>query len=211
MTEAIFFDLDGTLTDPKLGITRCIQYALEQTGLEPPEADRLTWCIGPPLLESLESLVGAALAPSALVAYRQRFSDVGWSENTPYEGIDGILAELEEAGMRLYVATSKPHVYAQRILEHFGLRRFFTGVYGAELDGTRSSKTELLRHALADTRQVDAASMVGDREHDVIGALANGMKTVGVSYGYGSVRELTEAGAHHIVDSPTLLIRHFLG
>ncbi len=209
MTSAIFFDLDGTLTDPKDGITACLRYALETVGAEAPEADDLTWCIGPPLLESLEKLVGSDRADAALVAYRERFSDVGWSENVPYEGIRSALTELQHGGRQLFVATSKPHVYARQILEHFELSQFFVEIFGAELDGTRSDKSELLRYAISRSPTSETLSMVGDRSHDVVGALANGMFPVGVSYGYGSVEELRDAGALLIANKPADLVTHF--
>ncbi|MFK7912283.1 MAG: HAD hydrolase-like protein [Pseudomonadales bacterium] len=207
MRGAVFFDLDGTLTDPKIGITRCIQYALDAMGAQVPEADTLLWCIGPPLLESFTKLVGEAQAATAVSAYRERFAELGWRENTPYQGIESILGELQAQGTPLYVATSKPHMYARKILEHFDLQQYFIALYGAELDGTRSAKTELLAHALQDSKHSgSSATMIGDRLHDVHGALANDMQMVGVSYGYGSVNELQDAGAHQIVHSPAELL-----
>jgi phosphoglycolate phosphatase len=206
MTRTHFFDLDGTLTDPKLGITGCIQYAMEKLGFEVPEADALTWCIGPPLLENFTILVGADRAADAVVLYRERFSTIGLYENTPYPGIHAALSEFRAAGIRLCVASSKPHVYVRPILERFELIDFFGDVFGAELDGTRSDKSALLQFALSQTG-VDAenATMVGDRKHDIIGALANGIDTVGVLYGYGSVEELTNAGATRFAKSPSEL------
>lgn len=204
MIHAVCFDLDGTLTDPKLGITNCIRYALEQMGREAPPADELTWCIGPPLLQSFETMLGdAAKADRALVLYRERFGDVGLYENEVYPGIVDVLADCQARELRLFVATSKPVVYAERIIEHFGLSQYFEAVCGAELDGTRSDKTELLAWVRAQ-HGLDAAGsmMIGDRRHDIIGAKNNGMRTVGVTYGYGSREELAEAGADWIVDSP---------
>jgi len=211
MSLTIFFDLDGTLTDPKDGITGCIQYALEKVGADVPPADDLVWCIGPPLLESLRLLVGADSAPLALTAYRERFSDVGWAENKPYQGIKNALGRLLDSKASMYVATSKPQVYAQRILDHFGLAPYFIEVFGAELDGTRSDKSELLTYALAKTGTRGESSMVGDRSHDAIGARSNGMNPVGVSYGYGSIDELQSAGVAHIVNRPGELVSYFLG
>jgi len=210
MKATVFFDLDGTLTDPKEGITRCIQYALENVGGDVPPADELTWCIGPPLLDSLASMVGKERAPLALAAYRERFADVGWLENRVYADVHSTLAALQDTGLSMYVATSKPHVYANRILDYFDLQRFFQGVFGAELDGTRSDKSELLAFALAQSGPALICSMVGDRSHDVIGALTNDITPVGVSYGYGSRQELMEAGATLIVDRPAELVIHFL-
>jgi len=202
--RAICFDLDGTLTDPKLGITNCIRHALERLDREAPPADDLTWCIGPPLLESFATLLGDRdEAEQALALYRERFSTVGLYENAVYPGIPDVLAACRQAGYRLVVATSKPTVYARRILDHFGLSRCFEAVCGSELDGTRSDKTELLRWVLAE-HDIDAASatMIGDRRHDIIGARNNGMHAIGVTYGYGSRDELTAAEADLIVDCP---------
>jgi phosphoglycolate phosphatase len=198
--HTIFFDLDGTLTNPKPGITRSIQYALKTLGQAVPDEDELTWCIGPPLLASLKKLTGTdALADRALLLYRERFADIGLFENEAYGGIEETLSALAATSPRMFVATSKPAVYAERIVDHFGLRRYFARVFGSELDGTRVDKSDLLRYALGETA-VDPrnAVMIGDRSHDVVGAKRNGMTAIGVLYGYGSEDELREAGAHHI-------------
>ncbi|MDE2377876.1 HAD family hydrolase [Bradyrhizobium sp.] len=206
--HTIYFDLDGTLTNPKQGITRSIQYALDRLGQAVPHEDELTWCIGPPLHASLKKITGTdELADRALLLYRERFSDVGLFENEAYGGIEDTLASLAAASPRMFVATSKPAVYAGRIIDHFGLRRYFERVFGSELDGTRVDKGELLRYAL-DEAGVDAHSavMIGDRSHDVVGARKNGMTAIGVLYGYGSEDELRGAGAHHICPThPDLL------
>jgi len=150
---AIYFDLDGTLTDPKPGITRSIQYALGKFGGAIPREDELTWCIGPPLRASLKRLLGTDdLAEQALLLYRERFSDIGIFENEIYPGIEETLSALTGSDRRLFVATSKPSVYAERIIDHFKLRVYFERVFGAELDGRRSDKTELLGYALETTR-----------------------------------------------------------
>lgn len=201
--DAIFFDLDGTLTDPKLGITRCIQHALGQLGATPPDADELTWCIGPPLLESFKSMLGDdALANIALKHYRARFSEVGLFENQLYMGVPEALQRLYSKDVSLFVATSKPQVYAERIVEHFGLGAFFKGVFGPTLQGDRAKKTDLLRWALDETRvKASASVMVGDRSHDMIGATDNGMRAVGVLYGYGCREELEASGAELLVSN----------
>lgn len=203
MTRTVFFDLDGTLTDPKRGITGSIQYALGKLDVDVPDAEELTWCIGPPLLESFGILVSNERAPAAVDLYRERFSTVGLYENTPYPGIHDALRTLRNAKLRLCVASSKPLIYVARILEHFDLIDYFSKVFGSELDGTRSDKSDLLRYALSETG-VDAkdALMVGDRKHDIIGALENGIAAVGVLYGYGSIEELTRAGATRFARSP---------
>jgi phosphoglycolate phosphatase len=206
----IYFDLDGTLTNPKSGITRSIQYALERLGLAVPTEDELTWCIGPPLHASLQKLTGSAeLADRALLLYRERFSDIGLFENEAYAGIIDTLATLVVTTPRMFVATSKPAIYATRIVDHFGLKPYFERVFGSELDGTRVDKRDLLRYALDEAR-VDPSSaiMIGDRSHDVVGARTNGMTAIGVLYGYGSEAELREAGAHHICAAHPELLGH---
>jgi phosphoglycolate phosphatase len=200
----IYFDLDGTLIDPKVGITRSIQYALRKLDLTVPHEDDLTWCIGPPALDSFKKLLGEDnLAHKALLLYRQRFSETGIYENTVYDGIVETLAALIDQDRRLFVATSKLQIFAERILKNFNLTPYFEGVFGAEMDGARSDKTELLKHAL-DIGGVDPAQavMVGDRSYDVIGARNNGMLSIGVLYGYGTKKELVKAGAHYLCETP---------
>lgn len=202
--NAIYFDLDGTLTDPKPGITRSIQYALRKLDRDVPTEDELTWCIGPPLHASLKKLLGTDdLADKALSLYRERFADIGLFENVVYPGIEETLSAVAGSGRRLFVATSKPGIYAERIIDHFKLTVYFERVFGSELDGTRSDKTDLLGYALR-TTGVDPsqAVMIGDRSHDMIGARNNKMTALGVLYGYGGKQELLDAGAHHICATP---------
>jgi phosphoglycolate phosphatase len=206
----IYFDLDGTLTDPKLGITRSIQYALSKLDRLAPPEDELTWCIGPPLRASFKKLLGTDdLADKAVSLYRERFADIGIFENEIYPGIEDTLSVLAKSGRRLFVATSKPSVYAERIIDHFKLKVYFERVFGSELDGRRSDKSDLLGYALQ-TAGIDPlkAMMIGDRSHDMIGARNNGMTAVGVLYGYGSKEELVEAGAHHVCPTPQRLLDH---
>ncbi len=204
MVRHILFDLDGTLTDPKPGITRSIAYALEHYG-QSVDPETLTWCIGPPLRGSLGRLLDTEshdTIEEALAHYRRRFRDVGLFENRIYDGIPELLAELRDSGRELHVATSKPQVFAQRILEHFELDHFFASVTGSELDGTRDAKAEVIRHAITQSG-IDAAIMIGDREHDVIGATENALPCIGVLYGYGTWDEL--AGAVSLCESPSEL------
>lgn len=200
----IFFDLDGTLTDPKPGITRSIRYALQKLDHPViPTEDELTWCIGPPLRSSFVKLLGEDSADRAVSLYRERFSDIGLYENRVYDGIGEILTTLGQSGHRLFVATSKAHVFADRIIDHFGLRPYFGRVFGAELDGTRVDKSHLLQYALQETATDPAdALMIGDRSHDMIGAGNNGIRGIGVLYGYGSRDELIGAGARHVCATP---------
>jgi phosphoglycolate phosphatase len=206
--DAIFFDLDGTLTDPKPGITRSIQYALDKLGQQTiPTEDELTWCIGPPLRTSFVKLLGEASADLAVSLYRERFSDIGLYENAVYAGVEDVLTALRQSGRRLFVATSKAHVFAERIIDHFDLRRHFERVFGSELDGTRADKSDLLAYALKTTAvESSHATMIGDRSHDMIGARNNGIKGIGVLYGYGSAQELTAAGASHLCATPNAVL-----
>ncbi len=202
MRTHLYFDLDGTLTDPYEGITRCILYALDKLGFPRPSDDYLYSCIGPPLYDTFPELVGPDLTLEAIDLYRERFVDVGWQENVPYDGILDTLETLARAGHRLFVATSKPHVHAKKIVDHFGMGEFIETVYGCELDGTRANKVELLDYAIRKNPGDVHRSMIGDRKHDLIGAVANNMRPVGVAYGYGSVEELTLAGAAAIAATP---------
>ena len=209
--DAIYFDLDGTLTDPKPGITRSIQYALQKLDHPTmPTEDELTWCIGPPLRSSFVRLLGGDhSADRAVSLYRERFSDIGLYENRVYDGIVDVLATLGASGHRLFVATSKAHVFADRIIDHFGLRDHFERVFGSELDGTRVDKSHLLKYALKQA-SVDPSKtlMIGDRSHDMVGAKNNGMKRIGVLYGYGSKEELIGAGARHVCATPQAVLDH---
>lgn len=209
----ILWDLDGTLTDPKVGILTSIRYALEGRGYSAPPMDDLIWCIGPPLQESFATLVPTAdpTEIDALIAkYRERFSVVGLFENELTPGIVSVLELLKTR--RHYLATSKPHVFAKRILTHFNLAPYFAAIHGSELNGERSDKGDLIRHILA-TENLDPQEcvMIGDRKHDIQGAKkAGGIVSIGVLWGYGSRTELESAGADHIFDSPQVLAEFLL-
>jgi phosphoglycolate phosphatase len=210
--KAVLFDLDGTLTDPREGITRSIAYALERMGVAPPALDALTFAIGPPLRRSLATLIGdetPAAIERALALYRERFADVGLYENAVYDGIVDALHAISGNGATLYVATSKPRVYAERIVRHFGLDAHFAAIHGCELDGTREDKRDLLAHLLPH-HGLDAShcAMIGDRGADMAAARHHGVRAVGVLWGYGSRAELTEAGAHSFCASPAELTAH---
>jgi phosphoglycolate phosphatase len=198
----VYFDLDGTLTDPYEGITQCILYALDKLGFPHPTDEYLHSCIGPSLYETFPEMVGKELTPRAIDLYRERFNEVGWQENIPYDGIHDALAAVADAGCVLFVATAKPRIAAGRIVEHFEMGKYFRKVYGCELDGTRSNKADLLKYAISENPHASARTMIGDRKHDLIGAIANGIRPVGVSYGYGSTEELNAAGATAIASSP---------
>lgn len=208
--KAILFDLDGTLTDPREGITRCLAHALERLGREPPPPDDLVFAIGPPLRASLATLLDTdsrEAVERALAHYRERFADVGLFENAPYDGIAEALSALRAAGHDLYVATSKPRVYAERIVRHFALDVHFVAVHGCELDGTREDKRDLLAHLLPHHGLAPAATtMVGDRGVDMIAARHHGAHAIGATWGYGSRAELAESGADCLCDRPGELV-----
>lgn len=205
MSKYVYIDLDGTLTDPFEGISNCIAYALEKLGYSRPADADMRRFIGPPLLGTFEELLGRDLAPRALAYYRERFGDVGWRENAVYPGIPEALAAMTAAGHECFVATSKPQVFARRIVRHFDLSGYLTDVYGSELDGTRSDKTELLRFARRDRTAGRDSVMIGDRHHDVVGALNNGLRAIGVTWGYGTADELLGAGSDCLAGSPEQL------
>ena len=211
----LLFDLDGTLTNPFTGITKCIEYALELLDREPPPRESLRWCIGPPLRDSFAKLLDSdddAITEKAVAFYRERFSTVGLFENEVYDGIPEALEALQKNGHRLYVATSKPVVYAEQIITHFGLQRYFKCIYGSELDGTRSNKSSLISHILK--RELIApseTSMIGDRVHDIVGATENGIYGFGVLWGYGTQDELENSGARAFFRTPRELVAAFNG
>lgn len=198
----ILFDLDGTLTDPGLGITNSVMYALRVFGIEPPCREELYKFIGPPLMESFEVFFGFSpvKAREAIKYYREYFSDRGIYENEMYKGIPDTLDLLQSRGYSLLVATSKPEAFARRILEHFNIGKYFCFVAGTDMNETRSEKADVIAYALGNVNINSAGSnlqalMVGDRKHDIIGAKRCGLGSVGVLYGYGSLEELTQAGA----------------
>lgn len=202
----VLFDLDGTVTDPFDGIARCIRHAMKCMGLEPPSGDEMRRAIGPPLRQTFGRLLASA-EPSriedAMRLYRERYSASGLFENEVYPRLTDLLADLNRAGCRLFLATSKPSVYAQRIVDHFGLAEYFAGVYGSELDGRLENKSDLLRFVLDKERlKADVTAMVGDRGQDMLAAKAHSLCAVGVTWGYGSRNELEAAGADVMCSSP---------
>lgn len=202
----ILFDLDGTLTDPVEGITRCIGYALERMSAPLPTRAELELHIGPPLRSTFSLILQTtdeAMVERAVNLYRERFSEVGMFENEVFDGVPEMLASLRSQSKRLFVATSKVQVFTERILKHFDLSGYFDGVYGSELGGKFDNKADLIEHILASESLVaDETLMVGDRKFDITGAKENGCFALGVTYGYGSVEELREAGADLLCHSP---------
>lgn len=202
----ILLDLDGTLTDPKIGIHSCIRYAMEKMGQPLADDTDLDWTIGPPLKASFIQLLNSAddaLAEQALAFYRERFSTIGLYENELYPHVIETLKALVERGYNLYLATAKPQVFAIRILEHFELLDYFTKPYGSELTGERTNKGDLIHYILQQEQLVpEHCMMVGDREYDILGARRNGTETIAVTYGYGTDAEIAQA-------TPKLQIRQF--
>lgn len=205
MYDAIFFDLDGTLTDPKVGITKSVQYALAKYGIYEKNLDNLTPFIGPPLMDSFQEFYSFSpqQARQAMEYYREYFAATGIYENAVYPGIQPLLERLMSAGKKLIVATSKPTLFSQQILRHFALDHYFDLVVGSNMDGTRTAKTEVIEAAIDQSRAVSKKQMimVGDRKFDVIGARNNGIAAVAVLYGYGSEAELEQTGPKFLAAS----------
>ena len=198
MIKNILLDLDGTLTDPKVGITTSARYGLNKVGRPISDTENIDWIIGPPLKASLAKLLNVdvddPLAEQALLGYRERFATTGLFENFVFDDVATTLETLKARGYKLYLATAKPQVYAQQILAHFDLLQYFDFAYGSELNGERTNKGDLIAYIL-EQEHLDATSclMVGDREHDIFGARRHGIETIAVEYGYGSDEELTLA------------------
>ncbi|WP_439886939.1 HAD family hydrolase [Pseudomonas sp. MBLB4123] len=199
--QNLLFDLDGTLTDPREGITRSVQHALVRLGIEAPDPASLEHFIGPPLLQCFMHSydLDEATAWQAVGHYRERFAAVGLYENRVFDGIQALLETLNGQGRRLYIATSKPTLFAERIAAHFDFARHFQAIHGSELDGTRTDKAELIGHLLAEEGLAARDTlMIGDRKHDLIGARRNGLDAAAVGYGFGSAEELqAEAPTYH--------------
>ncbi|HEM3726318.1 TPA: HAD family hydrolase [Streptococcus suis] len=204
MYQTILFDLDGTLTDSGQGILHSVAYALDQMGIDEPDLANLQRFIGPPLYESFSRFyqLNPADTQAAVDAFRVYFKDKGMFENQLYDGILPLLESLKQAGKTLAIATSKPEVFAKQILEYFDIAHYFDVIAGASLDSSRISKSDVISYALA---QLDydpqTTIMVGDREHDIEGAQANQLASIGVLYGYGNRQELEEAGASWIIET----------
>lgn len=214
MYKAIFFDLDGTLTESGEGITKSVQYALEKIGKPEEDLEKLKVFVGPPLMEQFMKYAGVdeATGRKAVEFYRERYEVKGIYENHSYEGVEEMLQELKRKGYILAVASSKPEYYVTQILDYFKLSSYFDVVVGSEMNGARTSKSEVIEEALKRINMSDKRNevlMVGDKEHDVLGARAAGLDCVAVAYGYGTQEELTEANPLKIVDSVDELLHFF--
>lgn len=205
MYNIILFDLDGTLIDSELGIVRCLQYSLKKMGIVESDTEKLRRCIGPSLLETYCNLYGMNMEDGwkAIHFYRERFDKIGILENTLYEGVDKLIKNLSQAGKIVLLATAKPTVQAKIILERYELTKFFHTISGSNLDGTRINKAEVIAFDLQQLPHVNLKEvvMVGDREHDIIGAKANGIDSIGVTYGFGGEAELKAANADYVIHS----------
>ena len=200
--DVILFDLDGTITDPGIGITNSVAYALNKYGIAVENRAELYKFIGPPLHKSFEEFYGVD-GLKAVDYYREYYRDKGIYENVVYSGVENMLKKLTEAGKKVILATSKPEIFAKEVLRFFGLTDYFFYAAGANLDGTLTDKAEVIAYALSEGDVTDKSTvvMVGDREHDIIGAKKNGIDSIGVLYGYGSLDELKNAGADYIADT----------
>ncbi|WP_069298574.1 HAD hydrolase-like protein [Neptunicoccus sediminis] len=201
----LFFDLDGTLIDPKEGITQAIQHALGEMGMEDiPHANDLTWCIGPPLWNSFDVLLGpGADLDQAVDFYRAFYTDEAMYLADVYDGVGEMFDALHQVDAKMFITTSKPHVYAQEIIEHFGIHAHVEQLFGSELDGTNSDKTDLLKHALDETGADPAKTvMIGDRRFDIFGARNNDIPSVGALWGYGEPDELRQSEADALAGAP---------
>ena len=205
----LLFDLDGTLSDPRAGIVRCMKHALDSLGAPCPPDEVLASFIGPSLRSTFATLLATSdrkLIERALALYREEYGDTGLFENEVYAGVGQMLGQLRALASAAFVATLKPKLYADRIVRRLGLEPFFAGVYGPELEGRFDDKADLLAHLLA-TEKVspEGAVMIGDRAGDIVGARANRIRSIGVLWGYGSEAELRGAGADQLCGSPAEL------
>ena len=213
--EYILMDLDGTITDPLEGITRSVQHALASFGIQVEDPHTLSHFIGPPLVDAFMEYYGFSREQGVKAAekYRERFSVVGLYENEVYPGMEDFLKKMTSAGKKLLVATSKPQVFAEKILDHFHLAQYFTFIGGSNLDGTRAHKDEVIAYVLAENHitRLDQVVMVGDRKYDLAGAQKLGLDCIGVLYGYGSRQEMETAGATALAENLEELTGLLLG
>lgn len=203
--KVILFDLDGTLSDPKVGITKSVQYALQKMHIQESDIDKLQCFIGPPLQDSFAEYYhfDEGNTQKAIDYYRERFKEVGMYENELYSNIPYLLKSLKDLTYTLVVATSKPTVFSEEILRHFKIDHYFDLVVGSNLDGTRTTKTDIIQYILDkyNGHKLEDFIMIGDRKHDIIGANNNGIDSIGVTYGYGSYEELNGTNPTYIVES----------
>lgn len=215
MTPTVLLDLDGTLSDSKPGIAGCFRFTLSELGHDPDSAGDLSWAVGPPIATSLGRLLapfGDDRVAEGLVIYRARYSEVALYDCSVFPGVVGMLDGLSDAGLPLYIATSKRRDFAELVMDHLGLTAYVRRIYGAEPGGGLDEKYDLLAHILK-TEALDPAAtiMVGDRLHDIHAAKINALRSIGVLWGYGGSAELTEAGADHLAEAPDQVVRLVAG
>lgn len=212
MYKYVLFDLDGTLTNPEIGITNSVMYALEKFGISVEDRKELHPFIGPPLTYSFQTFYGLSKEDSELAVkyYRERFSVNGLYENEVYNGVEKMLEEVKASGKTLIIATSKPEEFALKILEHFDLLKYFDFVAGATMDGSRGEKADVIRYALeiSGIEDKSQAIMIGDREYDILGAKEHGLDSMGVLFGFGDYEELSKAGANYIVENVADILKY---
>ncbi|MFS1516645.1 HAD family hydrolase [Bacillus sp. SCS-151] len=212
--KVILFDLDGTLSDPKIGITKSVQYALKNMNIVENDLDKLECFIGPPLQVSFADYYhfDEEKIERAIELYRERFKDKGMFENVLYPNVPRLLSQLKEQNYKLVVATSKPTVFAEKIINYFHIEQFFDLVVGSNLDGSRASKTEIIQHVLDEynENELNDFIMIGDRKHDIIGANNTGIDSIGVTYGYGSFEELSIVKPTYIANNVEKIREIFL-
>ena len=207
MKKLVFFDLDGTLTDSGPGIMNSAAYAFERMGYPVPPSAVLRTFVGPPLHESfLRNGIPAEMTEKAVAVFRERYMPIGKFENTPYEGIRTFLESLKSLGFHLMIATSKPEEIAIEVLEHFDLAKYFDKVCGGSMDLSRTSKEAVIAYLLEENGRDAQMVMVGDTKFDIIGAKKHGIPAIGVSWGYGDVGEMEQAGAAAIAKTPEDLL-----
>ena len=215
MYKYILFDLDGTLTDPGLGITNSVMYALKKFNIDVEERASLYKFIGPPLMDSFKMFYGFSEEDSELGVkyYREYFKERGLYENEVYDGFEELLKALKDQNKSLIIATSKPEEFAVEIVKHFHLDQYFDFVAGATMDSSRSKKADVIEYAIKNCNITDLSSaiMIGDREHDILGAKQVGLDSIGVLFGYGNYAELEAAGATHIVEKPADILQIVAG
>ncbi|MBR2045563.1 MAG: HAD family hydrolase [Agathobacter sp.] len=214
MYQYILFDLDGTLTNPEIGITSSVMYALEKFNIKVEDRKELHPFIGPPLDYSFQTYYGLSKEDSQLAIkyYRERFSVKGLYENEVYDGVEKMLQQLKKSGKTLIIATSKPEEFTLKILEHFDLLKYFDYVAGATMDGSRGEKADVIRYALeiSGIENKSEAIMIGDRNYDILGAKENGLDSIGVLFGFGDYEELTKAGANYIAECVEDIVKYIL-
>lgn len=209
--KMILFDLDGTLSDPKEGITKSVQYALQKLGINEPNLDKLEPFIGPPLQQSFAEYYNfnEKQTQQAIYFYREKFIQKGMFENELYPNIPQLLTSLQEHQLTLIVATSKPTIFAEKIIKYFKIEQYFSMIVGSDLDGTRTSKTDIIKYIIDKYKEhpLEDFIMIGDRKHDIIGAENTGIDSVGVTYGYGSPEELSNVHPTYLVQNVEDLIK----